>query len=82
MSRRAAGAAAVGGLGHAGPGARLTDAGGRYIEFCKSTVPHSLSLRGMKIVVDAAHGAAYHVAPDVFHELGAVVVPSAAAPTA
>jgi phosphoglucosamine mutase len=54
---------------------RLTDAGGRYIEFCKSTVPHSLSLRGMKIVVDAAHGAAYHVAPDVFHELGAVVVP-------
>ncbi len=54
---------------------RLSDAGGRYIEFCKSTVPHSLSLRGMKIVVDAAHGAAYHVAPDVFHELGAVVVP-------
>ncbi len=54
---------------------RLEDAGGRYIEFCKSTVPHSLSLRGMKIVVDAAHGAAYHVAPDVFHELGAVVVP-------
>jgi phosphoglucosamine mutase len=54
---------------------RLDDAGGRYIEFCKSTVPHSLSLRGMKIVVDAAHGAAYHVAPDVFHELGAVVVP-------
>ncbi len=53
---------------------RLTDAGGRYIEFCKSTVPHNLSLRGMKIVVDAAHGAAYHVAPEVFHELGAVVV--------
>ncbi|MFT3816305.1 MAG: phosphoglucosamine mutase [Rubrivivax sp.] len=60
------------GLGRA---RRLEDAGGRYIEFCKSTVPHSLSLRGMKIVVDAAHGAAYHVAPDVFHELGAVVVP-------
>ena len=58
-----------------GKARRLTDAGGRYIEFCKSTVPHSLSLRGMKIVVDAAHGAAYHVAPDVFHELGAVVVP-------
>ncbi len=53
---------------------RLDDAGGRYIEFCKSTVPHSLSLRGMKIVVDAAHGAAYHVAPEVFHELGATVV--------
>ena len=53
---------------------RLDDAGGRYIEFCKSTVPHSLSLRGVKIVVDAAHGAAYHVAPAVFHELGAAVV--------
>ena len=58
-----------------GKARRLTDASGRYIEFCKGTVPHSLSLRGMKIVVDAAHGAAYHVAPDVFHELGAVVVP-------
>ena len=58
------------GLGRA---RRLDDARGRYIEFCKSTVPHSLSLRGMKVVVDAAHGAAYHVAPDVFHELGASV---------
>lgn len=57
-----------------GKARRLEDAGGRYIEFCKSTVPHTLSLRGMKIVVDAAHGAAYHVAPDVFHELGANVV--------
>ncbi len=57
-----------------GKARRLTDASGRYIEFCKSTVPHTLSLRGMKIVVDAAHGAAYHVAPDVFHELGATVV--------
>ncbi len=57
-----------------GKARRLEDARGRYIEFCKSTVPHSLSLRGMKIVVDAAHGAAYHVAPDVFHELGAAVV--------
>ncbi|MDE2565282.1 MAG: phosphoglucosamine mutase [Burkholderiales bacterium] len=56
-----------------GKARRLADAGGRYIEFCKSTVPHTLSLRGMKIVVDAAHGAAYHVAPDVFHELGATV---------
>jgi phosphoglucosamine mutase len=53
---------------------RLSDASGRYVEFCKSTVPHSLSLKGMKIVIDAAHGAAYHVAPDVFHELGANVV--------
>jgi len=57
-----------------GKARRLDDAGGRYIEFCKSTVPHTLSLRGMKIVVDAAHGAAYHVAPAVFHELGASVV--------
>ena len=57
-----------------GKARRLDDAGGRYIEFCKSTVPHTLSLRGMKIVVDAAHGAAYHVAPAVFHELGALVV--------
>ena len=57
-----------------GKARRLDDAGGRYIEFCKSTVPHSLSLRGMKIVVDGAHGAAYHVAPDVFHELGAAVI--------
>jgi phosphoglucosamine mutase len=57
-----------------GKARRLEDARGRYIEFCKSTVPHSMSLRGMKLVVDAAHGAAYHVAPDVFHELGAAVV--------
>ena len=57
-----------------GKARRIEDAGGRYIEFCKSTVPHTLSLRGMKIVVDAAHGAAYHVAPAVFHELGANVV--------
>ena len=57
-----------------GKARRLDDACGRYIEFCKSTVPHSLSLKGMKLVIDAAHGAAYHVAPDVFHELGAAVV--------
>jgi len=63
-----------------GKARRLEDAGGRYIEFCKSTVPHSLSLRGMKIVVDAAHGAAYHVAPEVFHELGAAVVKIGCAP--
>lgn len=53
---------------------RINDAQGRYVEFCKSTVRGDLSLKGMKLVVDAAHGAAYHVAPDVFHELGADVV--------
>ncbi len=52
---------------------RIDDARGRYIEFCKSTFPNELNLRGMKLVVDCAHGAAYHVAPDVFHELGAEV---------
>lgn len=52
---------------------RLDDAAGRYIEFCKSTFPSSLDLRGLKIVLDCAHGAAYHVAPHVFHELGAEV---------
>jgi phosphoglucosamine mutase len=57
-----------------GKARRIDDARGRYIEFCKSTVRHDLSLRGLKLVVDAAHGAAYHVAPDVFHELGADVV--------
>jgi phosphoglucosamine mutase len=57
-----------------GKARRIDDASGRYVEFCKSTVRHDLSLRGLKIVVDAAHGAAYHVAPDVFHELGADVV--------
>lgn len=53
---------------------RIDDAAGRYIEFCKSTFPNDLDLRGMKIVVDSAHGAAYHVAPKVFHELGAEIV--------
>ena len=53
---------------------RIDDARGRYIEFCKSTFPNDLDLRGLKIVVDCAHGAAYHTAPDVFHELGADVV--------
>lgn len=52
---------------------RIDDASGRYIEFCKGTFRHDLTLKGLKIVVDAAHGAAYHVAPDVFHELGAEV---------
>ncbi len=53
---------------------RIEDARGRYIEFCKSTFPNDLNLRGLKIVVDCAHGAAYHIAPSVFHELGAEVV--------
>ena len=53
---------------------RLDDARGRYIEFCKSTFPNERDLRGMRLVVDCAHGAAYHIAPDVFHELGAEVI--------
>ena len=57
-----------------GKAKRLDDARGRYIEFCKSTFPNELDLRGMRIVVDCAHGAAYHIAPDVFHELGAEVI--------
>ncbi len=57
-----------------GKSRRLDDAAGRYIEFCKSTCAHTLSLRGLKIVVDGANGAAYHIAPDVFHELGAEVI--------
>jgi phosphoglucosamine mutase len=56
-----------------GKARRLNDAAGRYIEFCKSTFANDLTLRGMKLVVDAAHGAAYQVAPNVFHELGAEV---------
>ena len=57
-----------------GKARRVDDAAGRYIEFCKSTFPNDLDLRGLRIVVDSAHGAAYHVAPSVFHELGAEVV--------
>jgi phosphoglucosamine mutase len=53
---------------------RLDDAQGRYIEFCKSTFPNELDLRGLKVVVDCAHGAAYNIAPHVFHELGAEVI--------
>ena len=59
---------------------RLNDAAGRYIEFCKSTFASDLTLKGMKIVVDAAHGAAYHIAPKVFHELGAEVIAIGCAP--
>jgi phosphoglucosamine mutase len=53
---------------------RIDDAAGRYVEFCKSTFPFELDLKGMKLVVDCANGAAYHVGPHVFHELGADVV--------
>ena len=59
---------------------RLEDAAGRYIEFCKSTFSNDLTLKGVKIVVDAAHGAAYHIAPMVFHELGAEVIAIGCAP--
>ena len=63
-----------------GKARRLDDAPGRYIEFCKSTVDAQLSLKGLKLVVDAAHGAAYQVAPQVFQELGAEVVAMGCAP--
>jgi phosphoglucosamine mutase len=59
---------------------RLNDAAGRYIEFCKSTFAYDLTLKGLKIVVDGAHGAAYHIAPKVFHELGAEVIAIGCAP--
>lgn len=59
---------------------RITDAAGRYIEFCKSSIPVSTSLKGMKIVLDCAHGATYHIAPEVFTELGAKVVAIGADP--
>jgi phosphoglucosamine mutase len=57
-----------------GKSRRLDDAAGRYIEFCKSSFASDLTLKGLKIVVDAAHGAAYHIAPKLFHELGADVI--------
>jgi phosphoglucosamine mutase len=63
-----------------GKARRLDDASGRYVEFCKSSFASDMSLKGMKLVVDAAHGAAYHVAPDVFHELGAELVKIGCAP--
>lgn len=53
---------------------RMEDAQGRYVEFCKSTFPNTLDLHGMRIVLDCAHGASYHTAPHVFHELGADVI--------
>ena len=63
-----------------GKARRIDDAGGRYIEFCKSTFPNELDLKGWRIVVDCAHGAAYNVAPPVFHELGADVISVGAEP--
>jgi len=63
-----------------GKARRINDAAGRYIEFCKSTFPGDLDLRGLKIVLDCAHGATYHVAPPVFHELGAEVIAIGAQP--
>lgn len=57
-----------------GKAERVGDAAGRYIEFCKSTIPGSMDLRGLKLVVDCAHGATYHTAPYVFEELGADVI--------
>jgi phosphoglucosamine mutase len=64
-------------LGHA---SHVTDAGGRYVEFCKFTAPRNFSLQGMKLVVDCAHGATYQVAPKVFKELGAKVISIGASP--
>lgn len=58
-----------------GKASRIVDAAGRYIEFCKGTFPNELSLNGMKIVVDCANGATYHIAPNVLGELGAQVIP-------
>jgi len=63
-----------------GKAKRIDDAVGRYIEFCKSTFPADMNLRGLKIVVDSAHGATYHIARHVFHELGADVVAIGAEP--
>ena len=56
-----------------GKAERIDDAAGRYIEFCKSTIPYDINLKGFTIVVDCAHGATYHIAPNVFRELGAIV---------
>lgn len=63
-----------------GKAKRIDDAVGRYIEFCKGSFPANMNLRGMKIVVDSAHGATYHIARNVFHELGADVVAIGAEP--
>lgn len=66
--------------GDIGKVVRIADAAGRYIEYCKSTVPERFSLRGMRIAVDCANGATYHIAPNVLAELGAEVVPMGVKP--
>ncbi len=63
-----------------GKASRLTDAKGRYIEFCKATIPASLDFKGLRIVVDCANGATYHIAPFVFSEIGAEVIPVGISP--
>lgn len=63
-----------------GKASRISDAPGRYVEFCKSAVPNGLSLRGLRVVLDCANGATYQVAPQVFTELGAEVIVMAAEP--
>ena len=63
-----------------GKASRISDAPGRYVEFCKSAVPNGLSLRGLRVVLDCANGATYQVAPQVFTELGAEVLVMAAEP--
>jgi len=63
-----------------GKASRMVDAPGRYVEFCKNTFPDALSLRGMKLIVDCAHGATYQIAPQVFSELGADVTVIGAEP--
>ena len=63
-----------------GRASRVSDAAGRYIEFCKATVPRGFSLRGLRVVLDCGHGATYHVAPRVFEELGADVIVFGAEP--
>ena len=63
-----------------GKAMRLEDARGRYIEFCKSTIPSKMDFRGLKVVVDCAHGATYHIAPDVLDEIGAEVIAIGAEP--
>ena len=63
-----------------GKASRIVDAAGRYVEYCKSTFPDELSLKDMKLVIDCAHGATYHIAPAVFEELGATTVVIGATP--
>jgi len=65
---------------HLGKANRISDAAGRYIEFCKSNFPNQLSLNNLTIVIDCANGATYHIAPDVFRELGATVIELASSP--